>query len=132
MLFGIKQTLGRVVLHSFAALGLTGCVVTVPGKGHTTHHVILGFGIVSVNEPENQAVVTTDAQALGISLSDRPGLRLGLGYSSSTVVSVAAGAEDVRVEVSKSPGGPLIVDTQSAILKQIKTLGGGSDEAHPH
>lgn len=71
-------------------------------------------------------MLATDMQALGLSISDRPGLKLGIGYSSSTVVTVADGAEDVRVEISKMPGGPIIIDTQSAILKQLETIKGGT------
>ncbi len=109
-------------------VALTACVVSIPGKeGRTTYHVIIGFGIVSVNEPAEQAIVTTDTQALGITLSDQPGLKMGVGYSSSTVVTVADGAADIRVEVSKVPGRPLIVDTQSAMLKPF---GSGRRETH--
>lgn len=100
---------------------LSGCIA-IPGKGGTKHYVIVGFGIVSVNESE-EAVTATQAHSLGISISDRPGLKLGIGYTSSTVVTVAPGAEDVRVEVSKRPGGPLIVDTQSAKFKQSGVKG---------
>jgi len=85
--------------------------------------VIIGCGIVTVGESGKEALVATDVQAIGLSISDRPGLKVGLGYSSSTVVSVEDGAKDVRVEVSKRPGGPLIVDTQSAVLRQARLLG---------
>ncbi|TAJ33339.1 MAG: hypothetical protein EPO64_01070, partial [Nitrospirae bacterium] len=76
-----------------ATVLMAGCVVSIPGKGNATHHLIIGVGVVTVNEPKEQAVLATDTQALGLSLSDRPGLKLGLGYSSSTVVTVADGAE---------------------------------------
>ncbi len=98
-----------------------GCVVSIPGKGdesNTSHHIIFGFGIVSVNEPKDIALISTSTQALGINMSDRPGMKLGVGYSSNTVITVPNGAEDVRVEVSKLPGRPFILDTQSAILKE--------------
>jgi hypothetical protein len=103
---------------------LTGCVVSVPGKDGSSRHVIIGFGIVSVNEAPEKAVIATDTHAFGVSVSDRPGLKFGLGYSSSTVVTVAPHARDVRVEVSKKPWGPLVVDTQRAALKN-ETKGEG-------
>jgi hypothetical protein len=53
---------------------------------------------------------------LGVLVSDRPGPKFAIGYSSASVVSVADGAEDVRVEVSRRPMGPVIVDTQRAKL----------------
>ena len=104
----------------------SGCI-QIPGKGGTKHYVIIGFGIVSVNESD-EAVVATQTQALGVSVSDRPGLKLGIGYASSTVVTVAPGAQDVRVEVSKIPGGPLVVDTQSAQFN----LSGVKGEGHAY
>jgi hypothetical protein len=102
---------------------LASCTISVPGEGSTTHHLIIGIGVVSIDEPKEKALLTTDVQALGISVSDRPGLKLGIGYSSATVVSVAENAEDVRVEVSKKAGGSLIVDTQSAILRKLQPIG---------
>lgn len=101
------------------------CIVSIPGKGsesNTSHHIVIGFGIVSVNEPENIALISTSTQVLGINLSDRPGMKLGVGYSSNTVITVPDGAEDVRVEVSQLPNKPFIVDTQSAILKNLNVL----------
>jgi hypothetical protein len=108
----------RIRLHSliFFLLAFDGCV-SIPGKNGTRHHLIIGVGIVSVNESPAQAVVATDSHALGISISEQAGLKFALGYSSSTVVSVADGADDVRVEVSKVPGGPLIVDVPAAKLR---------------
>ena len=91
---------------------VSGCVVSVPGDGKRSSHVIIGFGVVRVARPENEPVIATDTAALGLSISDRPGLKMGLGYSSSTVVTVADGAEDVRLEVSKRPWKPLTVETQ--------------------
>lgn len=107
---------------------LSGCVMSVAGKDGSSHHVIIGFGIVSVNEAPDKAVIATDTHALGFSVSDRPGLKVGVGYSSSTVVTVAPGARDVRVEVSKKPWGPLIVDTQRAAMQQDDVIEGGEHE----
>lgn len=113
---------------TLSLLVLTSCVASVPGKGseaNTKYFIVLGFGIISVNEPEESAVVSTSAQALGISVSDRPGLKFALGYSSSTVVTIPNGARDVRVEISQLPGRPFIVDSQSAILHISEKLPGG-------
>lgn len=110
------SALPRLIVLGLVLLMVSGCV-GIPGQGGTTHYLIVGVGIVSVNESED-AITATQTQALGISLSDRPGLKLGIGYASSTVVTVAPGAEDVRVEVSQRPGGPLVVDTQNATFTQ--------------
>jgi hypothetical protein len=111
----------RSILRRFSvalALGglLAGCVAKVPGGAGETHHLIVGFGVVTTRDGGRDGVVATRAHALGLSVTDRPGLKLGMGYASSTVVSVADGAKDVRVEVSRRPGGPLIVEAPSVLL----------------
>ena len=97
---------------------MSGCAVSMNGKNNSRHHIVIGFGMVSTNEASRNAVVATDLTALGITLSDRPGLKFGIGYTASTVVTVAPGASDVRVEVSKPFGGPLTVNTPSAEMEE--------------
>ena len=109
----ITRLLGIMIF--FLYLALSGCI-SWKGKDGTTHHVIIGLGIVSCKQPTNEQILATDSKAIGISISDRPGLSLGLGYASSTVISVSANAPDVLIEVSKRPGGPIIVDTQRGRL----------------
>jgi hypothetical protein len=99
-------------------IAMSGCVVSVNGKNNSRHHIVIGFGMVSTNEASRNAVVATDITALGITLSDRPGLKFGIGYTASTIVTVAPGASDVRVEVSKPFGGPLTVNTPSAEMEE--------------
>ncbi len=143
---GILQNVGDRSIHrnksrprrlfAFKVLLLTtlplliGCF-SIPTK-HGTHHVIIGFGIVTVSE-EEEAIVATDTQSFGISISDRPGLKLGVGYCSNAVISVAEGARDVRVEVYHKPAGPIIMDVHNVELEkkesQEKTREeGGSNE----
>lgn len=81
---------------------------------------MIGFGMVSTSEAPRNAVVATDVTAFGITLSDRPGLKFGIGYTASTVVTVAPGASDVRVEVSKPYRGPLSVNIPSAAMEEEK------------
>ena len=119
-----RNTLFAVTL----ALWVSACLA-IPGRGGTTHIVVLGFGIVSVNDRNPNAVVATDTQALGVYVTDRPGLRLGVGYSSSVVVSVSGGAEDVRVEASRGPGGPLLVEAAHVKLAHA-SYAGGLNETH--
>jgi hypothetical protein len=115
MIVRTSHALPVVFVLTFCTV-LTGCVA-IPGKNGTTHHLIIGIGLVSVNDSCAQAVVATDAHALGISISNQPGLKFAAGYSSNTVVSVAEGADDVRVEISKLPGRPLMIDVPAARLK---------------
>lgn len=108
-----------------------GAVIPVKGKEGTKHFIIIGFGIVRVNRPEGKtAALITDSQALGINVSDQPGLKLGIGYSSCTVTTVPDGmcADDVRMEVTRKPIGSLKITTHSAKLRDSSMNGGGSNE----
>ena len=108
-----------------------GSVLTIKGKEGTKCFVIIGFGIVRVNRPEGEtAAVVTDSQALGISVSDQPGLKLGVGYSSNTVLTVPDGARagDIRMEVSRRPFGSLEIITHSAKLKDFSAEGAKNAE----
>jgi hypothetical protein len=97
---------------------LPSCALPIHSGASTTHYVIVGFGVVSVHENARDAIVATDTQDLGVVIGDRPNLRMSVGYLSSSVVSVADGAQDVRVEASRRPFGPFVVETVSAKLGQ--------------
>ena len=87
-----------------ALLLLTGCV-QFDANG-TRHTVVLGFGIVSVPSPSgtNQpAAQVTKTQAIGLVLSDQPGIKAGIGYSSSVVTQIHTN-QNVLVEVKTRPG----------------------------
>lgn len=93
---------------ALAVLCLSGCGGIPIESGKTVHYLVVGIGVVSVPRAQDQADVgVTRMNALGLSLADQPGLRLGLGYSSGTVVAVPPDAADVRVEVSQRPFGRL-------------------------
>ncbi len=118
MLLSRRVAVTNVVL-AVGALLLSGCVsFPLTDKDGTTHYVIIGFGVVSVPEVKGEAAVrVVRVQALGLTVTDQPGLKVGLGLVSSSTVSVPSGAKDVRVEVSQKLGGPLKVSAESAILK---------------
>lgn len=102
---------------AFAALAslLTGCIY-IPSKTGTGHVLVVGIGVVSVNDRTNQALVATSTHVLGMQVSDQPGLKFGLGYASGVVTTVTDGAEDVRAEISQCPFGPLTITVQNATL----------------
>ncbi|MBX3024576.1 hypothetical protein KF840_06675 [bacterium] len=93
-----------------------GCAIPVRTSSTTTYHLIVAIGVVAVSDPEHTAAVVTRAQSLGVAVSDRPGLKLGVGYASSTVTSVSEGAEDVRIEAADRPFGPLTITVDKAAL----------------
>jgi hypothetical protein len=115
------------VVSLISCSALFGCV-SIPGKNGTVHYLIVGFGVVSVNDVVGSAVTATNAHVLGISFSDRPSAALAIGYSSSTVVTVADGAEDVRVEISQIPGRGLIVEAPSVKLTKHMNPEGETDD----
>lgn len=102
-----------------AALQLAACALQLPGgKGEARHVLIVGLGWVTVHDQEKTSVVATSLHALGVTVTDRPGVRFGAGYASSQVVSVAEDAPDVVVEVSRRPGGPLRVQSRSCTAEE--------------
>ncbi|MDP6705265.1 MAG: hypothetical protein QF893_02885 [Alphaproteobacteria bacterium] len=84
-------------------------------------YLVLGFGVVTVTKPELQdAVRASSVTAVGLTVTNAPGLSMGLGYTESQVVQVHEGAEDVRVEMSARAGEPIRVDAKRALLKPRK------------
>lgn len=115
-LTGTLTTSFRILIIVTIVSLSSGCSICLPGKNGTSHHLIIGIGVVSVNDSTNNSVVITDTSALGLTVTDRPGLKLGLGYASSFVLSVPDNAADVRVEVTKNMFGPMMINVPSAVL----------------
>lgn len=85
----------------------TGCAVT--DKAGTTHHLVIGFGVVSVSHPSSAAqVIKATTVGLGIS-SSPPGCQLGYGSSITTYVNSGT---NLVIEVSELPGKPLTIETR--------------------
>lgn len=99
----------------------TGCRgIPIPGK-QGTHYLIIGVGVVHC--PTNESgVLVTRAQVLGLSLNTDPVAKFAVGYASGTLVSVPNTADDVRIEVSARPGGPLQIHSQSSVLLTNQAL----------
>jgi hypothetical protein len=103
------------VVACAAVAFLTGCIY-LPSKSGTGRVLVVGIGLVSINDRTNQAMVATSTQVLGLEVSNRPGLKFAAGYASGVVTTVSDGAEDVRAEVSHYPFGPVNVTVQKADL----------------
>lgn len=106
-------------------LGCSG--IRIEGPGGEVHHVIIGFGIVSYSQSCDAMIMASRSHSLGVDISDRGGPGARVGLSSSLVVTVAEGAEDVRAEVSILPGGSMIVDAPSATGAPVQNP---NDEKH--
>lgn len=78
------------------------CCFVINDAKHVRHFVI-GVGIVRTPAPEvGSNILAVNSKALGIVVSDQPGLKLGLGYSDSSVVSIPSNV-DAITEVSTCP-----------------------------
>lgn len=84
-----------------------GCITY--NRDGTSHHVIIGFGVVSVNNTNQTAATVVKTQILGFGYSTDNGPRAAVGYSSSTVVKVATN-QNAQIEVSNLPLKPLTVN----------------------
>lgn len=100
------------LLVSLALAGGAGCC-SWSDKSGTRHVLIVGIGVVSINDSKPAAATVTRAHALGVT-ADQGGV--GAGYSSRFTTSVPAGAEDVRIEASQRPFAPIKVEVQKAQL----------------
>jgi len=72
------------ILITALALLLAGCTFQ---KNGVVHHVIIGFGVVSVNKT-NLAAQVTSAKAVGVYCSDAPGAKFVAGYLDQTTTSI--------------------------------------------
>ena len=99
--------MGRRLRHNLllclALLLVSGCVPI--RKGGTTHYVVVGFGVVSVNNTNRDVAQVIRANALGVMVSNRG---MMAGYSATTSVSTKTN-ENVLIEVKQAPLKPLTV-----------------------
>lgn len=95
-----------------AASGCSGIPISDTESG-ATHHVILGFGIVSVSDPKSAPEVTAvRVHALGLSVDTGPTAGVALGYKSATAIQAAPDA-DTCVEINSGAFGPMFIKTSS-------------------
>lgn len=109
----------------FCAFMLNACSpLEFKGKDNSIQYVILGFGVVTVPKSEDEIAITAaKATTLGISISNQPGLRFSLGYTSGFFLTIPDHAKNVRLEVYERLGGPITVDTINAELETMPKKG---------
>jgi len=88
---------------------LTGCASYT--KDGTRHTIVLGFGIVSTPAIPDAEVTAVKTSVVGVTLSDVPGLRFGVGYSSATSVVVNTNAQAI-IEINHGPFGAMKLTRQ--------------------
>src|ERR1035437_4389982 len=90
----------RVCRAIFAAFGLILMVGCIPIRTNgTTHYLVIGIGVVSVNNTNQYAASVTKATVLGGYVSERGG---GIGYSSQDRILVNTNT-DIDIEVKSVP-----------------------------
>lgn len=108
----------QLLLITFLSLSLCSCALPIKHVQGTDYYLIVGIGLVTVNDKNTKAAIITRSQSLGLSISDRPGLKMNVGYASSKVISVADGAEDVLINVTDKATGDVTIDINSATLNE--------------
>lgn len=104
--------LRHLAIVAFGGL-LSACSGIPIDAGGTRHYLIIGFGVVSVPRSQpDQSVSVHKMQAVGLSLSDQPGLKLSIGYASGLVTVIPDHLDGAVVEVSQRPFGPIRVSTE--------------------
>ena len=84
----------------FAALGLLFMVGCIPIRTNgTTHYLVVGIGVVSVNNTNQYSAAITKTTVLGGYASENGG---GIGYSSQNRIMVRTNA-DMDIEVRSVP-----------------------------
>jgi len=84
----------------FAAAALILMVGCIPIRTNgTTHYLVLGIGVVSVNNTNQYAASVTKSTILGGYVSENGG---GVGYSSKNQIMVCTNA-DIDIEVMSVP-----------------------------
>lgn len=107
---------GWLLSLGVCVLGLGSGCLYLPSKSGTGRVLVVGIGLVSIHDRTNAPLTATSTQVLGLEVSDRPGLKVGVGYASSVVTTASDGAEDVRAEVSRWPFGPVKIQVDRATL----------------
>ena len=95
----LQHRLQTLVVTTLVAILISGCCLPLASSDDTKKHLIIGVGLVSVNDGAPDAAVATSVKSLGVSVTNQPGLKGSVGYASSKVVTIAKGAS-VTIEVS--------------------------------
>lgn len=104
------------------AVLLCGCVARLDsGDTHKARYLIIGLGMVWVNDSVPEAATVSGVKSLGITVSDRPGLKLAVGYTDSYAVTVPDGKADVMVEFSQKADGEAKVEVIHATAPKEET-----------
>ncbi|MBU1052571.1 MAG: hypothetical protein KKC46_01940 [Proteobacteria bacterium] len=98
----------QIIYISLLSCLLCGCSIPINGQNGTTHHLIVGLGVVTVKQPnENNGVLVTKTESIGAQISDQPTIHFAIGYSKSNVVSIPETTNNIVLEISQKTLGPI-------------------------
>jgi hypothetical protein len=88
---------GQAIFVAFGLILMSGCI-PIRTNG-TTHYLVIGLGVVSVNNTNQSSAIVTKTTVLGGYASESGG---GIGYSSQNRIMVNTNA-DMDIEVRSVP-----------------------------
>lgn len=93
-------------LLSAGCASTTCCFTTVQETDSAIRYFVLGFGIISVPKPkEDSRILAVRTTAIGLVVTNQPGLSMGLGYSSSSAIVIPGDTNGAVVEISTCTDG---------------------------
>ena len=95
------------------------CMKEARETADVTRYVIIGFGVVTVPKHDHSGIVATRAQALGFFAANQPGLKFGLGYSSSGTIAISPTIENAVVEVGSCTSDGIKINTHIVTNKNF-------------
>ncbi len=96
-----------------------GCVMrTDSGDNHKARYLVIGLGVVWVNDSKPEVATVSGVKSVGITVSDRPGMKLSVGYTDSYAVNVPDGQANVLVEFSQKLDGDAKVEVTPAKISK--------------
>lgn len=103
----------------------TCCFATKQESNASVRYWVFGFGVVTLPKPNtDNEILATKMQSVGLAISNQPGLKMGLGYASSSVIAVPADTDNTVVEASTCA-------SDDGIKITAKSDGSSSDEPTP-
>jgi hypothetical protein len=100
------RPLALAIVAAFGMLFMSSCI-PIQTNG-TTHYLVVGIGIVSVNNTNQVIAQVTKATVIGGYASEHGG---GIGYSAVNQIMVNTNS-DIDIEVSNVPFKPLSVNVK--------------------
>ena len=100
------RPLALAIVAALGMLFMSGCI-PIRTSG-TTHYLVIGIGVVSVNNTNQASAMVTKATILGGYVTDNG---VGVGYKSSSKIMVNTNS-DMDIEVSSVPFNPVTVNVK--------------------